>query len=129
MTGEGPRRGRALARIGAVVCALALVVVAGACGEDGWSPFGESAREETISREAFVSTYVDLRLVALRSPDRTIDPSERDRVLRRHGVSREDLLRFVDVHADRVDYMREIWSEVDRRLERARSDPGDTSSS
>lgn len=86
-----------------------------------------SPERAAIDRETFVSTYVDLRLAALRSPAGTISDERRAEVLRRHGVERDDLLRFVEVHGDRPEFMRGVWAEAEERIERAR-EAGDTAS-
>ena len=87
---------------GAFLCALA------ACA-------GERTPEtpDTISRDAFVGTYVELRMAALRSPDGRVDPSHRDEILAAAGVTDADMLEFVDVNARRVQLMVEVWGEID----------------
>lgn len=97
-----------------------------ACADGGSPPSPEEA--ETIARDTFVATYVDLRLTALRDTTPSITEAERQRVLQDHGVTREDLLQFVEVHGQRVEFMRSVWDEVDERLRRAR-EGGDTASS
>jgi hypothetical protein len=86
---------------------LALLLVVGACGDAG---------PETIQRETFVATYVDLRRAALENPARQITPAKRDEVLSRHGVTEEDLYAFVEAHGRDVDYMAGVWSDVEARL-------------
>ncbi|MHC4925459.1 MAG: hypothetical protein ACYTG4_15490 [Planctomycetota bacterium] len=78
-----------------------------------------------IDNESFVATYVALRVAALTGDDRSIDEEGREAVLREQGVSEEDLLAFVEFHGDDVDFMREIWDEVERRLDAQRSIPED----
>lgn len=104
-----------------------LALLAAACGDNGSAPPDPAA--ETIDRETFVATYVDLRLAALEDTTLSISPAERERVLRRHGVTRDDLFRFVEVHGDRVDFMRDVWDEVDERIRRAGAEEEDTTSS
>jgi hypothetical protein len=72
---------------------------------------------ETIEREAFISTYVDLRTAAADTDTLRIGDTERAEVLARHGVTREDLSRFVDVYAEDLEFMREVWNEVEVRLD------------
>lgn len=106
---------------------LALVLLlAPACGDDGSA--APDGPVETIDRQTFVATYVDLRLATLRDTSDTITPAERERVLRHHGVTREDLLGFVEIHGDRVEFMRGVWDEVDERIRRTAQDR-DTASS
>ncbi len=89
----------------ALLCALV------ACG--GEQP---SETPETIAREIFVETYVELRLAALRAPDGRISQSARDEILAAAGVSDADLLEFVDAHAPRVQFMVDVWGEIDDTL-------------
>ena len=104
----------------------ALIVGPGAC--DGNRSDPGDAGAGPISRSVFVSTYVDLRLAALRHPDREITREERARVLREHGVTEEQLLGFVDAHYRDAEYMEGVWDEVEGRLDSLRT-AGDTASS
>jgi hypothetical protein len=81
------------------------------------APACRDASRETIDRETFVETYVQLREAALRTSGGQVTSGERDEVLERLGVSEEDLLRFVEVHGTDVAYMAGVWSEVETRLE------------
>jgi len=95
--------------------AFSVALLLAACG--GGTPGGSSGGEETISREAFIDVYVDLRVAALRTPGGEITPEERRRVLREHGVGEEDLVRFVEVHGRESAFMRELWLEARERLD------------
>jgi len=103
-------------RIRLLACgaALAAVAVAGACSS-------RSPAEPAIDTEAFVSTYVDLRVAALSGRPREIPPEVRDRILARHGVTEEELLRFARVHGTDIDFMKRVWDEVQQRLDTARA--------
>jgi hypothetical protein len=92
---------------------LAVSVLAAACG---------APDADTIDREVFIEAYVELRLAALDSEDFEVAPDQRAEILARHGVDQEGLLRFADVHGRDVDFMNEVWSEVERRLEERRPD-------
>jgi hypothetical protein len=81
--------------------------------------------EDTISREAFVQAYVDLRAAALADPRVTISLEERDRILRDAGLTEEDLLRFAEVHGPDVQLMKEVWEEVDTLIQARREPPDD----
>ncbi len=107
---------------------LALVLpllTAAACGDDGATPPPDEAG--TIARETFVEVYVDLRIAALRSEGRTIDAATRERILSRHDVTRDDLLEFVDVHGENPRFIRDVWGEVEARIDSIRN-PEDTTS-
>ena len=84
-----------------------LLAVSG-CGDGG---------RTRVSRETFVDVYVELRRAALRSPASVVTPEAKDSVLARHEVTEEDLLEFAEVHGPDVEYMAELWAEVQARLE------------
>lgn len=93
------------------LAAIALVTVTAACGSDG---------PDTIDRQAFIDTYVDLRVAALTSETGTVSDADRTRILQEHGVTEDDLLTFADVHGRDAVFMRDVWDEVERRLDERR---------
>lgn len=95
------------------VLSLVLLLVAGACGIDEDAP---PRNRETISRETFVATFVELRRSALESETGRITDEERERILSGHGITEDDLVTFVEVHGGRIDFMRDVWTEVEARL-------------
>ncbi len=94
--------------------ALSAVAASGACSS-------RSPAEPAIDTEAFVSTYVDLRVAALSGRSREVPPEVRDRILARHGVTEEDLLGFARVHGTDIAFMKRVWDEVQQRLDTARA--------
>jgi hypothetical protein len=109
------RRGPCVLRSGRWLLALlAAVAVASAC---------RSEVGDAIDRETFIDTFVDLRSTALKNPGTRITPEQRTEILAKHGVSEEDLLHFADVHGRDVDYMADVWSEVETRLQPAETTP------
>ncbi len=90
--------------------ALALTLTA-ACGG------GNDVPADVIDREAFITTYVDLRLATLETPDFRIPAERRAEILANHGVDGESLLRFAEVHGRDLDYMNEVWTEVETRMQ------------
>ena len=107
-------RRQAIAAIARAAALILLVQAASACG-------GPASGGEAIDREVFIETYVELRLAALDSDDFAVPPAEREEILARHGVDQEALLRFADVHGRDVDFMNEVWADVESRLEQRRS--------
>ena len=77
---------------------------------------GNVASEETIDRETFVATYVDLRRTALTSPGQTLSDADRERVLRQHAVSEGELIAFADAWGGDTSYMTRVWEDVGARL-------------
>ena len=99
-----------------LVVGVGLALAANACAASGGG-------QETIEREQFIQTYVDLRVGALTDEARQISDEARDRVLAEHGVTEDELLAFADVHGRDVDFMKDVWDEVERRLDEVRPDP------
>ena len=103
-------------------CVLAALLAAAACEEDGGP--------ETISREVFVETYIALRVAELTERrDDGISAGARERVLAEKGVTEEDLLTFAEVHGPDVNFMEQLWEDVEKRLDELRNtsdmtDPG-----
>lgn len=104
---------------------LVLVVALTACGGDTSGP------SAGIDAETFIATYVDLRSTALSAGESLISDAERTQALARHGVSEDDLTQFIEMHGEDVELMRDIWDEIERRLDAQRTAPdtGGTTSS
>lgn len=111
--GRGPAvRGRATRLVFSALVLVPLALVPGGCDDEGPSP----RRGQTISKEAFIGTMVELRREALRRDGGRLPPAERARILRERDVTAQELLRFAEVHGRNVPFMHEVWTEVDRRL-------------
>ena len=72
---------------------------------------------DSIDREVFIATYVDLRMAALETDSARIGIAERDEILQRHGVSADDMKTFTEVHSGDLDFMRDVWNEVEVRMD------------
>ena len=92
----------------ALVLALAIGPAAAACG-------GEAEPVGVLDREAFITTWVDLRTAALRTGD-PLPEAERTRVLQERGVTEDQLLGFAEAHGNDPRYMAEVWTEVETRM-------------
>ena len=99
------------------VAAAVILLALASCGGDT-SPVAS----DVIDRQTFIDTYVDLRLAAIQTPDFRIPSGERDQILTRHGVSAEDLLRFADAHGRDLEFMNEVWSEIEVRFQDSSGD-------
>ena len=97
--------------VGSLLCLLF------ACG-------GEQAPEAagTIPRGVFVGTYVELRMAALHSPGGRVSPEVRGEILEAKGVTEADLLDYVEIHGARVQFMVEVWAEIDDTLRALRTE-------
>ena len=89
--------------------AMALIIMA--CGSET-SP----SETEAIDRAVFIQTYVDLRVAAFKNQSQRVTDEDRAEVLERNGVTVEDLGRFVEVHGRDVEFMRDVWNEVEALL-------------
>ena len=67
--------------------------------------------------EDFIETYVALRTAHLASEDGEVTQEVRSRVLDRQGILEEDLIAFVETYGENLTLMREIWDEIELRLE------------
>ena len=94
-----------------LACACATLVPLSTVACDG----GTDA--SLVSRTQFVETYVDLRVSALRREDETLTDSARAAVLSRHGVTEDQLLEFASAHGADLEFMRDLWNEVEARLD------------
>ena len=85
---------------------------------------GEQAPEAagTISRDIFVGTYVELRMAALHSPDGRVSPEAKAEILEARGITEADLLDYIDVNGVRVQFMVEVWAEIDDTLRALRTE-------
>lgn len=77
-----------------------------------------------MSREAFVDVYVALRRGGLQSAQGVVSASERERILAEHGATEEALLGFAEAHGGDAAFMKEVWDEVEQRLEEEESGTG-----
>ena len=89
---------------------LTVVAALGACGS--------STPDGVIDRETFIDAYVELRVAALDTDSQRVAAADREAILQRLGVTEDELLRFAEVHGGELDYMREVWNEVELRLDR-----------
>jgi hypothetical protein len=68
---------------------------------------------ETIERDTFVEAYASLRIAAVETDSGRIAFATRDSILDAFGVSEEDLTLFADVHAEELEFMRDVWNDVE----------------
>ena len=99
---------------------LALALGISACGGEPTA----SPDEAGLDREAFIATYVDLRAAVGRQGTHELSDAERTRILADHGVTEAELLDFVEIHGTDVAFMREVWDEVEARMDGLRMMPG-----
>lgn len=97
--------------------ATAAAVVLPGCGPE---------EEATIPRETFVAAYVELRVAALERDDARVPDADRDRILAEHGVTAEDMVAFAEVRGRDPAFMRDVWAEIEERLNVNPADTGPT---
>ncbi len=93
--------------------ALAALVALTACGGGA----------DTIDRDVFVATYVDLRVAALQTDSARVAEGQREEILERHGVTEADLTTFAEVHAADLEFMRDVWADVEAAMDREAEAP------
>lgn len=91
-------------------CLLAALTVS-ACST------GSDAAEDTIDREVFIQTYVELRMSALDTDTQRLADPARDSILTSNGISVDDLFHFATIRGEDPEFMAEIWAEVEGRLD------------
>lgn len=99
-------------RLSAVAACLSLGTACAPSAEDP-TPLPEGV----MSREAFVDVYVALRRAGLQSGRLVAPSSERERILAEHATSEEGLLEFADIHGADAAFMKEVWDQVEERLQ------------
>ncbi len=97
---------------------LTLAAIAGvaACGG------ATGGDTDTMDREVFVQTYVDLRVSALETDSQRLATPAREAILSEHGVTAEELTRFADANAADLEFMREVWNEIELRMDQPPAD-------
>ncbi|MEN8375935.1 MAG: hypothetical protein ABFS34_10845 [Gemmatimonadota bacterium] len=99
-----PRRRRALG-------AAPLLLLIASC-----SPGAGASAVEAPDEQTFVSAFVELRRAAAQERTNEAFARRREEILSTHGVTAETLERFIDVHADDLDYLSDVWDRIDRTL-------------
>jgi hypothetical protein len=87
------------------------VVLLGACG-GGDATTGPT----TVSRDTFIEVIVALRAAATEAGSAENYSTERERILREHGVTDSALVDFVRVHGADPRRMALIWDTIAGRL-------------
>lgn len=72
---------------------------------------------DTVDRETFIRVYLELRAAALDAEDATLVQADRDRILEKYGITAEDMVAFADAHGSDVAFMRDLWNEIETRLD------------
>ena len=94
---------------------------ASACGGEG----SLEGNGETISRDRFMETYVELRTMALQSTQSEISLADRNEILESQGVTEEDLLAFVEYWGADGEVMLGIWEDLDSIMMETRMAQGE----
>jgi hypothetical protein len=95
---------------------LPLAVAVAACGGSASEP----APADLPEREVFIAAYVDLRVEALTTQGGELTDEGRAEVLGRHSVTEDQLIAFVEYWGEELDYMREVWNDIELRLDAQR---------
>ena len=68
---------------------------------------------DTAGREAFIGAYLDLRTATLSSGTPGLSDEVRDSILAAYDVTGQDLIDFIDTHGEDVEFMRDLWTEIE----------------
>ena len=109
---------------------MLLLVGSAACATEGTV----DPDPDLVDRNTFVLVYTDLRVAALSNPRRDITEQDRDAVLQQHGVTSDDLLAFAEYYGPDIAFMRDVWNDIETRLDSIRQastgpSPGDPNAS
>ncbi len=94
-----------------IIASIVAITLSWSCGAGT-----TDVAEGTVGREVFIAVYVDLRATALSLGPTDTGLDVRDSILTAYGVTGEELLEFVDSHGEEVEFMSEIWSEIEGLL-------------
>ncbi len=107
-----------------VMVFLVALTVCWSCGDDATVVLADTAE-----REVFIEAYVELRARALAAGTTEIEGDVRDSILAAYGVTGEELLEFIDIHGEDVQFMGDLWGEIEglltERLEQYRAEQYD----
>ena len=95
---------------------MLLALISTACSVSPSSRNGS----DTLDREVFIQAYVDLRIAALETDEQLLSDEARTEVLARHGTTAEDLMHFAEVHGRDLEFMRDVWNEVESKMDALR---------
>ncbi len=95
----------------AIVFPLVALMLCGSCGGGA-----TDVPEDTPGREEFIGAYLDLRTALLGSGATELGDEVRDSILSGYGVTAQDLLDFIDTHGEDIEFMRDLWTELETRL-------------
>ena len=71
---------------------------------------------EVQERERFIIAYVELRIWSLRMGTTRIGDAVRDSLLAAHDVTEDELVSFVDTYGTDVEFMRDVWNDIETRI-------------
>ncbi len=69
--------------------------------------------EVTPGRAEFIGAYTDLRTAALSSGSTELGDEVRDSILAIYDVTAQDLMDFIETHGEDVEFMRDLWTEIE----------------
>ena len=94
-----------------LVVFVAAITLCWSCGGGVTDVAGDPA-----GREAFIGAYLDLRTTTLRSGTTDLADEVRDSILAAYDVTGQDLIDFIDTHGEDVEFMRDLWTELEVRM-------------
>lgn len=108
---------RLLGRVPAVASQAVLVGVVLVAGCTRVEPRTDG--RATISEEVFIEAMVALRTSFALNDQGVLAPGASEAILQEHGLTREHLETFVEVHGTDVPFMADVWARVQLAVDSA----------
>ena len=94
-----------------IIVSIVAVTLFWSCGGGATGVTGDTA-----GREAFIGAYLALRSEAMSSRSTEMEDRVRDSILTIYDVTAQELLDFIDTHGEDVEFMRDLWTEIETRM-------------
>ena len=94
-----------------LIVSIVAVTLFWSCGSGATDVTGDTA-----GRETFIGAYLALRSEARSSRSTELEDGVRDSILTVYDVTAQELLDFIDTHGEDVQFMRDLWIEIETRM-------------
>ena len=94
-----------------IIVSIVAVTLFWSCGDGATDVTGDTA-----GRETFIGAYLALRSEAMSSGSTEMEDRVRDSILTIYDVTAQELLDFIDTHGEDVEFMRDLWTEIETRM-------------
>jgi hypothetical protein len=98
--------------------ALSALLYLGGCG---------GSEEPALTEDEYVDAYVEILRAIDEEPDEVAASERAQEIMKRRGITEEDLVEFAQRHRDDPKYLAEVWRRIEMRLRNP--EPADTAQS